>query len=399
MSTAGWWIAVAAAVWTVLSLGGLALSAGFAMARPLLRRRRRRADTGEPVSVVLPIKALDTGFEIAQASVLRTLPLGSEVIVTARETASPALDTARRVFADAVVPVEFLHSTANFAVSPKVDNLVEAIAAARNDLIFMKDSNVELPSGGVNPGIGSLTEDVGLVCAIPRAIGAKTFAAAVEAQIMNQSHGRLLLLADALGLGFGVGKIMVFRRSVLERIGGLAAVAHSVGEDSALQVAFAKIGLRTAFMPSVVTQRLGARGWRDVFDRQMRWTAVRASNTKLAFAAEPLGLCVVAALAAAIAAPLAGLHPLTGAVLCLAAWFAIETALALSEGWDVSVTAPAVMVVRDSLMLAVWSRAWFTRRVVWAGNSVPVNRIGGLPLPADTPADRSEYRQKQRNNL
>ena len=395
MSAAAWWIMVVAAVWTVASLGGLALSAGFAMARPLLRRRRRRAPTGEPVSVVLPIKSLDTGFDIAQASVLRHLPLGSEVIVTARETASPALDTARRVFADAVVPVTFLHSTANFAVSPKVDNLVEAIAAARNDLIFMKDSNVELPPGGVVPGIGSLTEDVGLVCAIPRAIEAKTFAAAVEAQIMNQSHGRLLLLADAFGLGFGVGKIMVFRRSVLERIGGLAAVAHSVGEDSALQVAFAKIGLKTAFMPSVVTQRLGTRGWKDVFDRQMRWTAVRASNTKLAFAAEPLGLCVVAAMAAAIAAPLVGLHPLTGAALCLATWFAIETALALSEGWDVSVTAPAVMVARDSLMLAVWIRAWFTRRVVWAGNSVPVNRIGGLPLPAETPADRT----KQRNNL
>ena len=144
MSTAGWWIAVAAAVWTVLSLGGLALSAGFAMARPLLRRRRRRADTGEPVSVVLPIKALDTGFEIAQASVLRTLPLGSEVIVTAREMASPALDAARRVFADAVVPVEFLHSTANFAVSPKVDNLVEAIADA-------------LDLGGLDLEVGDLT--------------------------------------------------------------------------------------------------------------------------------------------------------------------------------------------------------------------------------------------------
>lgn len=397
MSTAAWWIAVVAAVWTALSLGGLALSAAFALTRPFMvrRRSRHRRATTEPVSVVLPIKTLDTGFEIAQASVLRQLPAGSEVIVTAREARSPALDAARRVFADSAAPVRFLQSTARFAVSPKVDNLVEAIDAAQHDLVFMKDSNVELPQEGVGPAVGALCDKVGLVCAIPRAIGAETFAAAVEAQIMNQSHGRLLLTADALGLGFGVGKIMVFRRSVLARIGGLSAVAHSVGEDSALQVALARIGFRTAFMPSVVTQRLGARAWRDVFDRQMRWTAVRASNTKLAFAVEPIGLCVVAALTAALAAPLIGLPPLAGAALCLAVWFAVETTLALAEGWDVSVSAPAVMVARDSLMLAVWIRAWFTRRVVWAGNHVPVSRVENGSLPADPSLDR----HNQRNNV
>ena len=237
----------------------------------------------------------------------------------------------------------------------------------------MKDSNVEL-RGGVAPAVATLRDGVGLVCAIPRAIEAETFAAAIEAQVMNQSHGRLLLMADALGMGFGVGKIMVFRKSALAAIGGLASIANSVGEDAALANAFARIGLRTVFMAPLVTQRLGVRSWRDVFDRQMRWTAVRAHDAKGPFALEPLGLCVLAAVAAALAAPLVGLPPVVAALLALAWWFAFETALALAVGWPVTLSAPAVMVARDILMLAVWVKAWFTRRVVWAGARVDVSR-------------------------
>ena len=378
------WITIAAAVWTVASLGALALTVACALARPLTRRRRARNTVCEPVSVVIPVKVLDDGFLAAQTSVLAALPAGSEIIVTARDDRSPAMLAALAVYADASVPVRFLRSTATSAASPKINNLIEAVDGARHDLIFMKDSNIELPPDGIAAATEALLADVGLVCPIPHAVAARGFAAAIEAQVMNQSHGRLLLAADALGLGFGIGKIMLFRRSTLARVGGLAVAAgHSVGEDSALTDAFARIGLRTAFMGAAVTQRLGARTWRDVFDRQVRWTAVRASNTKLAFAIEPFSFCVVGALAAAIAAPLAGLSPLVGACLCLALWFAFETTLALSQGWDVSLSAPAVMVARDGLMLAAWVRAWFTRRVVWAGEQMPVSRTDSIAARSD----------------
>ena len=370
------WIAAAFAL---LSLAGVALSAGCALARAGLVARRSACASNEPVSVVIPVKLLDAGFAEAQRSVLANLPAGSEIIVTAREALSPALAAAQTAFAGTSVPVRFLQSTAAFAVSPKIDNLAEAFATAQHDVIFMKDSNVEL-HGGVAPALAALNGKVGLVCAIPRASEAETFAAAVEAQVMNQSHGRLLLMADALGLGFGVGKIMVFRKSALARIGGVEAIASSVGEDAALSNAFARVGLRTVFMAPLVTQRLGARSWRDVFDRQMRWTAVRAHDAKLPFALEPLGLCVVAAATAAFAAPLVGMSPAVAALLALAWWFACETALALAIGWPVTLSAPAVMVARDSLMLTVWIKAWFTRSVVWAGARVDVSRdVDGAP--------------------
>lgn len=373
--------ATIAGVWAAISLAVVAFSVGCALLRPLLLARRTYRGRAEPVSVVIPVKLLDPGFLEAQRSVLREMRPGDEIIVSAREGASPALDAARAVFADA--PARLLRSTATFAASPKVDNLVEAIEAASHDLIFMKDSNVELPPGAIRQACLTLADDVGLVCAIPRAGDARNFAARVEAQIMNQSHGRLLLMGDALGLGFGVGKIMVFRRSALARIGGLAAVGHSVGEDSALANALARIGLRTRFMPQNVFQRLGARRWRDVWARQMRWTAVRAHNTPLPYALEPVGLCIVAALAAGLAAPLLGLPFVAGVVLCLLLWFALETLLALHEGWDVSLSAPAVMVARDAMMLAVWVCAPFVRRVTWAGAAMPVQADGRLLAPGE----------------
>ena len=119
---------------------------------------------------------------------------------------------------------------------------------------------------------------------------------------MNQSHGRILYAAQALGLGFGLGKLMVFRRSDLHRVGGFEAIAHSVGEDSALDHALKNIGLRTVIISVPLLQPLGARSFHDVYHRQLRWSVIRRHNETLAFLVEPFGLSAVA-LAAAFAAP------------------------------------------------------------------------------------------------
>ena len=60
---------------------------------------------------------------------------------------------------------------------------------------------------------------VGLVVGVPVAVRPETFAARIEASLIN-AHARLLLSASMLGVGFGVGKIMAFRRSDLDRRAG-----------------------------------------------------------------------------------------------------------------------------------------------------------------------------------
>lgn len=161
----------------------------------------------------------------------------------------------------------------------------------------------------MSEAVARMTEGVGLVTAITEACDARNFPAALECSLMNQSHGRILYAAQALGLGFGLGKLMVFRRSDLHRVGGFEAIAHSVGEDSALDHALKNIGLRTVIISVPLLQPLGARSFHDVYHRQLRWSVIRRHNETLAFLVEPFGLSSAVALAAAFAAPWSASRP------------------------------------------------------------------------------------------
>ncbi len=386
----------AAAIFAGVALCFLFFTLVLALAAPLVTRRRRRSTAQPPFSFVVPIKAFDDSFDPAQESLFVQDYPDFDITITAAEAESPAVSAARRIVAaNPGRPTQIVRSTARFAASPKVDNLCEAVENAPHDLIATKDSNIVLPPRAMTEAIAAMTEGVGLVTGITQACDARNFPAALECSLMNQSHGRILYAAQSLGMGFGLGKLMVFRRQDLHRIGGFDAIAHSVGEDSALDHALKNIGLRTVIMTVPLLQPLGARTFHDVYHRQLRWAVIRRHNETLAFVCEPLGLSSAVALAAAFAAPLVCLSAPVGAASVLAVWFACETLLALARGWDVSMSAPAIMIARDAMMLGVWVRAWFTKRVKWAAQVYEAHRECG-PLPASANPAASAQKRNDR---
>ena len=361
----------ACAVYWGISISLLLVSTLATLVQPWLCERRARNKDQPPVSIVLPIKLLDPSFERAQTSALRQDYPQFDVTASAVEKQSPAIDSMREIFAR--FPnrkTRILHSTAEFAASPKVDNLYAPFMEAEQDVIFMKDSNVVLEPDDLAQTMRHLNEDVGLVCAIPLATCAKNVAAHVEAAIVNGPHGRMLFLSAAFGYGFGVGKIMLFRRSDFLRAGGFSAISHTVGEDNAMAKAMRKIGLQSIFSHRTVRQELGARSFRDVYNRQLRWSVIRRDDELLSFVLEPICQALPAFAAAFVAAPLVGISPLTGVLASFVLWFSLETLLSLAKGWGASLAAPAIFVLREAMMFAVWIHAWITDRIVWAGNTI-----------------------------
>ncbi|HMN73039.1 MAG TPA: glycosyltransferase [Rhodoblastus sp.] len=380
------WIA---AVFAGLSLVGVALTVTLGLIAPVFHARRARRKDLPPISFVLPIKDWAPGFRPSQASVFELDYPEFDVTATAAETESRAVSAMCAVIeAYPDREAKIVRSTASFAVSPKVNNIFQAIEDARYDLIATKDSNIELPPQTARAAVAAMTGDVGLVTAITEAKGAKNLAAKIEASLMNQSHARILHAAAAIGLGFGLGKLMIFKRSDLHKAGGFDAIAHTVGEDSATAHALASIGLRTIIIGAPIYQMLGVRRFADVYNRQMRWAVIRRQNELPGFLVEPMGLSIFVALAAAFAAPLFGWSAILAFLGALLFWFACETALALARGWDVSVSAPAVMVARDAMMTSVWLRAWFTRRVVWAAEVYDAQQERGAAAPPTAAAQK-----------
>jgi ceramide glucosyltransferase len=227
----------------------------------------------------------------------------------------------------------------------------------------------------------NFTSDVGLVVGVPIAERPVTIAGHIEAFLIN-GHARLLLTASALGIGFGVGKAMLFRRSDLARAGGIEAMAYTIAEDTAISKGLAAIGLKTVFAHRTLRQVVGWRSLREIYDRQLRWSVIRRSHEPLTFPLEPIATPLPAAIAAIFAAPLLGVSAATAFALTAVGWFGCEILVARIKGWEVSWFSPLAFIGRELLTLATWLRAWTTDDVVWANgrfevlNAAPVSRDG-----------------------
>ena len=355
-----------AALWWIVALATFAASLFGALLQPRIQRRRATAHTTPPVSLLLPVKLVDPGFLRAQASAFTQDLHVYEVLVGAAETESPAVEAMRKLAADSAVPARILRSPGIGAVSPKLDNLAAPLAAAAYDTVVTKDSNITFSPDTARVMLRSLAPGVGMVVAVPVAVRAETLAGQIEAILINRD-ARLLLTASALGKGFGVGKVMIFRRSDLLRAGGIGAMRYTIAEDSALSKGFAAVGLRTVFAENTVDQEIGARRLADVYGRQARWAVIRRAEEPATFAFEPVACPLPAAMAGIVAAPLVGLAGWAGFTITLVGWYAVEVMVTAVKRWELRPWTPLAFLGRDAVLLVAWARAWTTREVTWAG--------------------------------
>ncbi len=360
-------LSFAGAIWWCVAVALLCFTLACGLAQPLVQKRRASARATPPVSAILPIKCLNPGFVRAEESIFTQDYPDYEILISAVEAESPALSEARRIAAaHPGSACRFIHSqTSVAAVSPKLNNLAAPLAQARNDFVLTKDSNISLAPETMAAFLRNFAPGVGLVVGIPVAVRPESFAGSMEASLIN-AHARLLLSASTLGFGFGIGKVMVYRRSDLDRAGGVKAMSLNLAEDTALAIAFERLGLKTVFAHRTVAQEIGFRYLKDVYHRQLRWSVIRCANQRLTYPLEPIVSPLPAALAAALAAPLAGFPAGAAFFVTLAVWFFAETAFAAVMGWEISVWSPLAFLGREVLALAAWLRAWTTHEVTWA---------------------------------
>jgi ceramide glucosyltransferase len=361
-------LAYVAMVWWGIALLLLAASTLASLAFPWSWRRETGEGAPSPITAIVPVHQLDSGFELAQASLFEQAYPNTEVLIGSAEETSAALDMARVIHQrNRQVDARVVTSAVQFAASPKLNTLWIPIQEARHDLIFTKDSNIVLAPGDIESFVRHMRPGVGLVSALTILMGPRSPAAWVETSIINGHYARMLMLARALGMGFGLGKVMLFRRSDLDRAGGLGQLAWALGEDSALSDALLGLGLRTVLADRLTLQQAGDRSWRDLWNRLLRWKLIWRVQRPSLFVTSLFDSAFLAAIAGALAAPLMGLAPGAVAVATLLTWCAVECLLCSLKGWPLSIGSPFAFLVREALDLLVWLRALTTSEVVWAG--------------------------------
>jgi len=366
------------ATWWTGALAVLLGSAALAAAGSLFQRRHRE-DAAPPLSVIVPVRENSPELAPALASLFSQSYPDFEVIVSAVEEPSPAIENARAVAARYPgISASFITRDPRAAENPKINNLALPIAEARHDLIVVKDANIRLKPERLAEMASLLAGGTGLVASIPVGIEPRNFPAEIECAGMNGYVARFLLAASALGLGFGIGATMLFSRRDFERAGGIAHIARSIGEDHAIAKMLSGIGRKT-ILSGTVEQIIGRRRISDCWRRQLRWAVCRRCETPLVFHAELAASPLAAALAGAGGANMIGISASSVFLGTIAVWIAADMLLAALKGWPVSWRSPLASLCFIIGFPLLWLQARLASRISWGGASFPIHRPAKMP--------------------
>ena len=298
-------------------------------------------------------------------------------VASADDAAIPLIRVVMAAHSD--VPTRLLIGEDRVSGNPKLNNLVKGWAAARHEWIAMIDSNVLLPPHHIETLFATWRSDTGLVTSPPAGIAPDGLPARVEAAFLDTHQGRFQLVADTLGHGFAQGKVLFWRRDILDAAGGPAALGADLAEDVAATRLVRAAGLRVRVVPTLFSQPLGERHAGEVWQRQVRWARVRRAGFPALFAAEILtGIAAPAlALAALIAA---GAAPWFVLPTFVALWYGVEWSVAARVGWPRSAADILAWALRDLLLPAVWIAALTSRGFAWRGTVMsPADRLPDTP--------------------
>lgn len=369
--------------------------------RAMLRRGHApRRGPAAAVSVLKPLRGVDAGLESNLTTLFRQDFAEYEVLLGAADADDPALDVARRVAAaHPHVRSRVIADARRVGHNPKVNNLANLTRHARHEVLVVSDSNVSVAPDYLGRLVGRLAEPgVGLVTSPIRARPNASLGASLESLQLNTY---VMGGVGALTLWFGgvccVGKSMAFRRSDLEAIGGFHFLGRHLAEDQVSGEEFRRAGHAVTVESAPVDNVLGELGVREFCARHLRWARIRRWMAPAAYAGEILSNPVAAALVAFAVLPVEAAGPI--AVLTVVFRSLCDASMERRLGIRRAALAyPALLLLKESLTLALWPVPFVSRAVSWRGNRfligprsvlqpVPRPDAGSALMPPDVVLD------------
>jgi ceramide glucosyltransferase len=331
------------------------------------RRVRQPASSNAPgVSIVRPVCGIENyGEETLRSAFLLDYPS-----FCAAAAGDPVVPLVQRLIAEhPEVPARLLIGNESVSDNPKLNNVCKGWRAAAHDWLVMADSNVLMPRDYIQRLLAAWRDDTGLVASPPIGCRPDGFWAELECAFLNTYQARWQYVADSIGIGFAQGKSMLYRKSDIDKAGGIALLAAEPAEDAATTKIVRAAGLRVRLVDRPFEQPLGHRGAREVWARQRRWARLRTASFPQFYLLEALaGGAVPLALAAYVVAAL-GL-PLTSALVPVGIWYGAEAALSHSAGWHLAWRTPLAWMLRDLLLPVLWIFDWLGSGVTWRGHHI-----------------------------
>ncbi|MDJ0950624.1 MAG: bacteriohopanetetrol glucosamine biosynthesis glycosyltransferase HpnI [Alphaproteobacteria bacterium] len=338
-------------------------------------------DSWPPVTILRPVHGLDKNFAANMRSAcLQDYP-AYQVVFAVQRLDDPALPVLEEIAAEfGPDRVTLVAVDSEPVVNGKMQNLSNALSAARHDILLISDSDVHLRPDYLKAIVAPLrTSEAGFSCSLYRAGSAETWYEKLELLTLNADFTASILFAEITDASdFCLGSSVAFRRKDLEEIGGFEALADYLVEDYEMGRRFRKKGLKMALVPYFVDLVVDLEDPRQWWHHQVYWD----QNT---WAAQPVGfLFMVLTFAVPFALLFALLRlfdPIGMMVLAAVLAVRLGTAGVFAAHYlrdRATLRSLVYLPLRDLAGLLSWFTAIRKRTFIWRGHEFGLTREGRI---------------------
>jgi ceramide glucosyltransferase len=361
----------------VAALGCLYLLVGCVALSTFAARRRATACAPVPVTILKPLHGAEPSLSRRLASFCRqdyAAPV--QVICGVQDPADPAVAIARLLATSPEAPrFDLVIDARTHGSNPKISNLINMLPAARHDVLVMADSDMEVGPDYLARIVAELQRPgVGAVTCLYHGVPLSGRWSSHAALGINTHFLPNVVTALALRLAQPCfGSTIAISRSLLSRIGGLAAFADQLADDYEIGQAVRRAGHEVAIPAFTIGHACFHERLRGLLARELRAARTVRSIAPVgysgAFVTHPFPLALAGALLGGEYALVVAAAALAcRAVLCICAERAFR--LPRQPYW--------LIPSRDLLSFGVYIWSFFGMRVQWRGSRYRVAADGSL---------------------
>ncbi|GBR04767.1 bacteriohopanetetrol glucosamine biosynthesis glycosyltransferase HpnI [Asaia siamensis] len=273
------WLGYASAALAVAGCAQSAIGAGLIIAFRGSEKRRIARIPSSPgpqpaVTVLKPLHGDEPLLEDALRSFCeQDYPIYQIVFGVQRHDDS-AIEIVRRLIADyperdmTLVIDDTQHGT-----NRKIANLINMYPSVKHDILVISDSDIHVQRDYLRDVVSTIQQpDTGLVTTLYAGLPASTaLVREFAASQINHNFMPGVMMSRLLGRQDCLGATMALRRSLLERVGGLAALADHVADDAILGQLVRAHGKKIALAPCMTWTTVAEDTAGDMIAHELRW--------------------------------------------------------------------------------------------------------------------------------
>lgn len=176
----------------------------------------------------------------------------------------------------------------NVGVNPKINNMHPAYERSKYEFVMISDSGIRMKEDTLLDMVQHMKEKVALVHQMPFTCDREGFAATFEKIYFGTYQSRMYLIADLIGATCLTGMSFLFRKEVLDSVGGIKEFGRYLAEDFFIAKTITDAGWKSTVSSQPAWQNSGVCDVTYFQLRLTRWAKLRVAMVPHLIILEPI---------------------------------------------------------------------------------------------------------------